>query len=303
MKLYTKLENHFKYLDECNLLENKILKSQANKERYESCIMFAFRKFQSLAYHLNNTITLLDKETELLAKKIDQLAELKDLKLIKITNKVKKDSYEFIYELSAFLAALKSCLDFLAEVSSFYLKGIKVNYSISPLLKLIKTRHSKILGFIKSNAKWINYICEYRHPIVHRLVINPQSGYEVHQLKNKSSQVLYPVLIPKTKPNFITDTRRHRIMDNDNDSLPNAIYSEEICTVTKNGVEEVLHFNVNIEPSDDYIRIEDFIKDHKSKCEDFFIALIEIFNELNFEYDNITQQSASVDADNASLLS
>lgn len=295
MKLYTKLENHFKYLDECNLLENKIFKSQADKERYESCIMFAFRKFQSLAYHLNNTITLLNKETESLAEEADRLAELKDLKLIKLTKfsaKLKKDSYEFIYELSAFLTALKSCLDFLAEVSSFYLKGIKVNYSISPLLKLIKTRHSKILGFIKSNAEWINYIREYRHPIVHRFVINPQSGYEVHQLKTKSSQVLYPVLIPKTKPNFITDTRRHRMLDNDNDSLPNAIYSEEICTVKENGVEKVLHFNVRIEPSDDYIRIEDFIKDHKSKCEDFFIALIEIFNELNFEYDNITQLSA-----------
>lgn len=291
MKLYTKLENHFKYLDECNLLENKILKSQSDKERYESCIMFAFRKFQSLAYHLNNTIILLNKERESLAEEADRLAELKDLKLIKVTKfsaKLKKDSYEFIYELSAFLAALKSCLDFLAQVSSFYLKGIKVNYSISPLLKLIKTRHSKILDFIKSNAKWINYIREYRHPIVHRLVINPQSGYEVHQLKNKSSQVLYPVLIPKTTPKFITDTRRHRIMDNDNDSLPNAIYLEEICTVTKKGVEEVFHFNVNIEPSDDYIRIEDFIKDHKSTCEDFFITLIQIFNELNFEYDNIT---------------
>jgi len=104
IKLYAKLEKHFKYLDECNLQESKILKSSADKECYESYIMFAFRKFQSLTYHLNNTITLLNKETESLAEEADRLAELKGLKLIKITKfstKLKKDSYELVYELFA----------------------------------------------------------------------------------------------------------------------------------------------------------------------------------------------------------
>ena len=76
MKLYAKSEKHFKNLDECNLQEGKILRSPKDKERYESYIMFAFRKFQSLSYHLNNTITLLNKEAESLIKEADRIADL-----------------------------------------------------------------------------------------------------------------------------------------------------------------------------------------------------------------------------------
>jgi hypothetical protein len=180
MILHSTLENHFKNLDTCELGDNKVFSSQTDKEHYESYIMFAFRKFKSLNYHFSNINCLINKEiTDLEEKDIQESKskEFKRFKKLKIVMKMKKDAYEFIYELSAFLEALKSCMDLLAEVASFYFKGINVNYSISPLLKLSNKKKSKILDFISNNANWIRIIRNYRHPIVHRLVLQLKSGY------------------------------------------------------------------------------------------------------------------------------
>ena len=290
MELYFALENHFKNLDKCEIEYNKIFNIRKNKEYYESYIMFAYRKFKSLDYHCSNTDCLISKETNNLSKKninILKNKELKKYRIKKFIMRMKKDNYNFIYELSAFLEALKSCLDLLAEVASFYLKGVNVNYSISPLLKLSNKKKSKILDFISSNANWIGIIRNYRHHIVHRLVLPLKSGYEIHQINGKSKKILYPVLIPETTPKFIPDTRKNRMMDNEEDELNNAIYSTEICRVLKDGVEETLDFKINIEADSGYIRIEDFMRNHKNRCEAYFIEFIRVLDKLNFEFDFI----------------
>lgn len=288
MILYSTLENHFKNLDKCEIGDNKIFNSQTNKKYYESYIMFAYRKFKSLDYHFSNTNCLINKEINDLKEKNIQESkskEFKRFKKLKIVMKMKKDTYEFIYELSAFLEALKSCLDLLAEVTSFYFKGIKINYSISTLLKLSNKKKSKILDFISSNANWIEIIRNYRHPIVHRLVLPLKSGYEIHQINGKSKKILYPVLIPETTPKFIPDTRKNRMMDNEENELDNAIYSTETCRIIKNGVEEILDFEINIKAGSGYIRIEDFMRNHKNRCEAYFIEFIRMLDKLNFEFD------------------
>lgn len=285
MILYSTLENHFKNLDKCEIGDNKIFSSQTDKKYYESYIMFAYRKYKSLDYHFSNTNCLINKEINNLREKNIQIPNSKELKISKIVMKMKKDTYEFIYELSAFLEALKSCLDLLAEVASFYFKGIKVNYSISPLLKLSNKKKSNILDFISSNTNWIGIIRNYRHPIVHRLVLPLKSGYEIHQINGKSKKILYPVLIPEATPKFIPDTRKHRMMDNEENELDNAIYSTETCRVLKDGVEEILDFEINIEADSGYIRIEDFMRNHKNRCEAYFIEFIRVLDKLNFEFD------------------
>ena len=288
MILYSILENHFKNLDQCEIGDKKIFNPQKNKQYYESHIMFAYRKYKSLDYHLNNTNGLIDKEISYLKEKnilIPNTEEFKKIKINKIVMTMKKDHYEFIYELSAFLEALKSCLDLLAEVASFYFKGIEVNYSISPLLRLSYKKKSKVLDFISSNASWIEIIRNYRHPIVHRLVLPLKSGYEIHQISGKSKKILYPVIIPETNPKYIPDTRKSRMMDSEEDELNNAIYSTETSRVLKDGIEEILDFNKNIEPDNGYIRIEDFMRNHKNRCEAYFVEFIKILDQLNFEYD------------------
>ena len=107
MELYLALENHLKNLDKCEIGYNKIFNIQKNKECYESYIMFAYRKFKSLEYHLSNTNCLINEEINNLKEENIQIPNSKELKISKIVMKMKKDKYEFIYELSAFLEALK----------------------------------------------------------------------------------------------------------------------------------------------------------------------------------------------------
>jgi hypothetical protein len=285
---YKILEIHFKSLDACELGDNKIFKSQADKERYESYLMFAFRKFMSLDYHLNNVDLLFQEEVENLAKRNIELPDLQAAGSISFTMKSTKDSYEFIYELSAYLSALKSCLDMLSEAASYYLKGIDTNWSISPLLKLVKKKESSILEFTQKNETWLKNIRDYRHPIVHRLVLQSKSGYEIHQNKGKNSKVIYPILIPQITPKFVADTRRQRIMDDHEDVSCGFMCSKQKCTVSKDGIEEVVDFKNNIDPAPGYVRIEDFMKTNRETCRKYFIGLLETLSCLKFEYDILT---------------
>lgn len=57
-------------------------------------IMFAFRKFESLNYHLENTKELLKKEAELLDKENIALPEVEETKAISVKMKQSKDSME-----------------------------------------------------------------------------------------------------------------------------------------------------------------------------------------------------------------
>lgn len=290
MELYLALENHFKNLDKCEIGYNKIFNIQKDKEYYESHVMFAYRKFKSLDYHCSNTDCLISKETNNLSKKTINILKNKELnkyRIKKFVMRMKKDNYNFIYELSAFLEALKSCLDLLAEVASFYLKGVNVNYSISPLLKLSNKKQSKVLKFILKNANWIKIIRNYRHPIVHRLVLSPKSGYEINQINGISNKILYPVLIPDTTPKFTPDTRKKRMMHDEEDLLENAMYSIKTCRVIKDGVEEILNSEIKIQAGIGYIRIEDFMRTHNDKCKTYFIEFIRMLDYLNFEFDFI----------------
>jgi len=285
MNLFSTLETHFTNLDNCPLIESKIFESEQQKERYESYIMFAFRKFRSLSYHLSNVNDLWRKEADSLLEEIVDLPEMEGASSVRSTMKVNKDSFDFTYELSAFLGALKSCLDLLSETTSFYMKGISVNFSISTLLKQVDKKKGNILAFVELHSNWIRTVRDYRHPLLHRLVLNARSGYEIHRFNDKTSRVLYPVLIPETTPAFVPDTRQTRMM---NDDLPNLSYSEQTITRINDGIEEVSDFQINVEPSQGYVRIEDFMKKHEAKCEKFFIELIETLDKLDFSFDTCT---------------
>jgi len=229
MTLYKTLEKNFSNLDRAIIDDDCIFRTDSKKEYYESLIMFAFRKYSALSYHLSNVNNLIKLENDSLSTETLDITGLKSDKTsnIKMSMKIKKEAFEYIYELSAFLSALKSCLDLLSEVSSFYLKGVEVNYSITPLLKLSAKKNSKILDFIKKNEKWLRLITEYRHPLLHRLMLRSNSGFEIHRIGDKTSKVLYPVLIPINTPQFIADTRKQRFLDDDQDSINNSIRYEK----------------------------------------------------------------------------
>jgi hypothetical protein len=63
-KVYECLEALFKRLDAAKLAPVSILASEAQKEHYESTLMFAFRKLQAARYHCEQVDRLIDAQAK-----------------------------------------------------------------------------------------------------------------------------------------------------------------------------------------------------------------------------------------------
>jgi hypothetical protein len=85
--------------------------------------MYVFRKYKAAQYHLHNVTRHLKEEGDKNIFKKEDRVRLK--KALKVTGTIEVTANHYVYELSAFLEAMKSTIDFLATVVSVHLKGIK----------------------------------------------------------------------------------------------------------------------------------------------------------------------------------
>ncbi len=105
------------------------------KEHYELLVMFAYRKYQAARYHRRRVADLLDarqKETD--ERFGGPMTPDTNTSAMKMT--FSRTANEFTYELSAFFAAMRSAVDFLAKVCVLHSKGVQAD-SISNFLKWI----------------------------------------------------------------------------------------------------------------------------------------------------------------------
>lgn len=283
------LENHFNYLDSAETSQESIFRHKEEKERYETLLMYVFRKYEAANYHFGKVKDLIEKEKN--SFDVDDTIKytFNDMKTSQVTYKYIQTVDTYIYELSAFLEALKSSLDLLAEVCSLYLPGVTTNYSISPLLKLTKKgKVGPIFDGISENFIWLSTLREYRHHLVHRLMPSVRNGYKIKRFGNKIAKVYYPVVVPEKTPSFVIDTRDSRMMeetvqDDDND-LPGLQFGSSIGKIKKSdGTEEVVHLSLDVGPSVGYKSVYEFMKDHLDNYENFFTRIVRDFEKLNFE--------------------
>jgi hypothetical protein len=241
-------------------------------------------------YHLDNVRGFIENERRAIKLRDPASDEIDNLRIYKSVSRFTRTANEYIYELSAFLEALKSSVDLLAEVCSFYLPGVTTNYSISPLLKLIdKGKHCSILDTIAQNLDWLSTLRTYRHYLVHRLMPSAHSGYTTQRFHNKTATAYYPVVVPEKTPSFIPDTRTHRMMeemmdDDEMGRLPGLVFGTSIGTSRgANGKEEVHEFELYVEPCEGYKLIDEFMAEHISNCHKLFQHIIQVFEALNFK--------------------
>lgn len=284
------LKSHFNRLDNADVSAESIFKTEQDKERYETLLMYVFRKFEATNYHLKNVKGFIEKEKASLDASDQVSKAFGNIKASQVTFRYIQTSDEYIYELSAFLEALKSSLDLLAEVCSFYLPGVTTNYSISPLLKLVgKGKTGPIYDEIMQNLTWLSILRKYRHHLVHRLMPSVRSGYKTQRLDKKTAKVYYPVVVPEKTPAFVTDTRASRIMeemmrDDDDDGLPGLYFGTSVGKITNSdGTEEVIHFSIDAGPSAGYKPVDEFMKEHINNYENFFGQIIQTLENLNFK--------------------
>jgi len=108
-------------------------------------------------------------------------------------------SAAYIHELSAFLAAIRSGLDFLAVAAARTMSGT-VAHSMHTLEKMVdKGQQSGILEVVKTHQEWLAELRDYRDEVVHRQVVQaPAAGWLV-SMKGKTSKAIMPIVVPRRR--------------------------------------------------------------------------------------------------------
>jgi hypothetical protein len=281
------LNDHFQRLDSAPVSSETIFKQEGDKERYEALLMYSLRKYQAAEYHFRNVGRFVADETGALKQDTGENPLMDSPSVEEATFQSTERVDNYVFELSAFLEALKSALDLLAEVCSWYLRGVDVNYSIQPLIKLArKGNDGPVLGEVHENLSWLEGLREYRHYLVHRLVPSMYGRYEMRRKKKRKAQVRYPVVVPTSTPRFVPDTRQSRreaSLQDENALLPGLELSESQVTVKyDDGTEELAEYSVELSASAGYMPIEEFMQFHISHFEDFFEQILKALEKLQF---------------------
>jgi len=275
------IDGHFQLLDSLSVSAEKIIAKDEDKSVYETKLMYAFRKYQAAQYHFENVTKHLANDQALHMKMMEQSKTAKILANIRRKSSVSWSANYYVYELSAFLEALKSALDFLAVIFAMYFPGIETD-SISTFIKMAqKGNDGLIFDVISQQLDWLISLREYRHHLVHRRIINTQSRHEIQELDNSTTTVNYPVVIPESTPAFVLDTRESRMHDDELHGFD--IAETKIVETQDDGSEKVIEHRIDVIPAAGCTTIEIFMANQMEQFEYFFVKSIELLNSLNFE--------------------
>jgi len=199
-----KLDQYFVLMDAATVGEQSVFANNQAKEWHESILTYAMRKYRAASYHLENVTRLIVERradspcTDIL----DDVAFPHD-KIVEASVICRYDADTFIYELAAFLEAIKSSLDFLATASCVYLRGVTAD-SIRTLIRLAENPQDnrRGIGFeaTKRHLAWLKQLRDYRHHLVHRMVICTSAGHEVHRKGAIVRAIQHPVVVPESTP-------------------------------------------------------------------------------------------------------
>lgn len=170
------LGNYFSKMDCAPVGEDSIFADERSNEKHESILMHAFRKYQAAYYHVENVKRSLDDfVTSPSSASLSNAELLADNRVIKTS--VTKSADHFAYELAAFFEAVKSSLDFIATVCSSYLKGATTD-SIRSFVRSVdrNSKRGHVYDVTQKHLVWLKEVREYRHHLVHRMVITTSIG-------------------------------------------------------------------------------------------------------------------------------
>ena len=287
------LADLFKALDAAPIGgEKSILESENDKEYYETQIMYAVRKRAAAEYHIERVISIqkeedsrLKKTESRLKKDFKELAkEHRNSNLMSYHVYSFRDAHEFVHELTAFLAALRSGVDFVACVAMLSMPGVNGN-SITAIVKSSEKNSlsGPIVDDIMAHSEWIAGLKDYRDEVIHRLVVQaPVSGWNVSH-KGKTSAQNIPVVVPQHTPKkFVPDTRRARAMDQ---GVPHGLFRQESygAVTCPDGAVKVNEHSVEYHAAEGYVPIEEFMCQYLSDYDSFVHTVVKALTTSKFE--------------------
>ena len=118
---------------------------------------------------------------------------------------------QIAFELDAFLAATRACVDFVSAMLALHIKGMNRRTGSTSLLKKVGPNSTAPFSHLLTKWKgWIDEMKEYRDECIHYQTIYVSSGYEIESRGGKNVAKIIPVLVPKEILPDKPTTRRGR---------------------------------------------------------------------------------------------
>ena len=254
---------------------------RADKEFYETQVMFSVRKREGAAYHLENVRRHLAEDLKAAQRATSKHAPDPKLSNSAFSVSVSKSKGEYVHELGAFLAALRSGIDFVSMFASKSISGVAA-HSITTLVKTVDGGKSgPVLDVVKVHRDWIIGLRAYRDETVHRLVVAaPASGWRVSH-DGMTSTASLPIVVPKSIPPRVSDTRRSRSVDAD---VPLGLdeFRKHAVATFPDGTTQVLDHSLTYAPTKGYIAIDEFMQGHLDSYDAFLKDIFEVLSALDF---------------------
>jgi len=175
------------------------------KQWMESCIIRAVKKLQAAEYHHANIYS----EIQAIRKTARRTARSLRGSHGKMFTRVEEDQIAF--ELDAFLAATRACIDFVSGMLALHIKGMNRRTGSTSLLKTIGTHSTTSFSHLLTKWKeWIEEVKNYRDECIHYQTIYVSGSYEIESRGGKKVATIIPVLVPKEMLPDKPTTRRGR---------------------------------------------------------------------------------------------
>lgn len=153
------------------------------KQWMESCIIRAIGKLKGAEYHHTNIESEVQELRERAADAAKSLNEQNKSDNGTLganapyTMLSRGEQDEIAYELDAFLAAARSCIDFISGMLALHIKGMHRRTSITSLLKTATADPTgPFSGLLTKWREWIELLKEYRDECVHYRTIHMTGG-------------------------------------------------------------------------------------------------------------------------------
>lgn len=283
-------EEHLQKLDQTPLSLDAVFENEHSRERYESLITFTFHKFLAAKYHLERVEALLESERQALdsftaqAEAQSEIISADRPHKVTLTSSMLREAPAFGYELVAFMAAIKTGLDFLATAAAIHFNGMKCD-SIKVFIRRAERNNiDPFSSCVSRHLDWIKNTRDYRHHLLHRFIVRTQSGGRISVQGDKCARVIYPVVVPTKTPRGCLDTRRVRSFEATLNDVQRIDISESYACVTyPDGRTETLTHEIGATPARGHERVEDFMHRHLQAFAEFFQDTITSLHSDAFE--------------------
>jgi hypothetical protein len=169
-----------------------LFKDEIGKQWMRSCIIRAIRKLQGAEYHCANIDAEIQRSRELAEQGAQTSGMTRGGMLLFGENE------KIAYELDAFLAAARGCIDFIAGMLSLHLQGMSRRTSITRLLERAEREPAASFSSLLTRWKdWIELVKEYRDECIHYRAIEATGGTKFDVKDGEKISTIIPVLVPE----------------------------------------------------------------------------------------------------------